>query len=75
VQDTIGPQAFLRFRDGPGAWSDRIPVDLGASGERELVLRLPSLGVYRRRQWEFEYSGTEALVLVSAVEEFTVLGP
>lgn len=71
--DTVGPQAFLRYRNDLGPWSSPIPVSLGASGEREVVVPLRTLGVYRRRQWKFEYSGTEALVLVAAEEEFTIL--
>jgi len=74
TQDAIGPQGFLRYRDSMGPWCDPIPVDLGASGDREPVVRLPSLGVYRRRQWQFEYAGTESLVLASATEEYEVLG-
>lgn len=67
------PLAYLRFRDQPGDWSDRIPISLGASGDTEVVVPLHSLGVYRRRQWQFEYSGEESLALVSAVETFKVL--
>jgi hypothetical protein len=74
TQDPIGPQAYLRWRNDLGAWEQPLAIDLGASGDREPVVRLSSLGTYRRRQWQFEYSGTEALVLVSATEEFEVLG-
>lgn len=73
TQDPVGPQAKLSFRDRPGTeWVD-IPVDLGASGDVEIVVPFYSLGTYRRRQWRFEYSGTEALALVSATEEFDVM--
>lgn len=72
--DPVGPQGFLRYRDDRGPWRDPIPVDLGASGDTELVVNLRSLGTYRRREWEFEYAGTEALVLASATEDFVVLG-
>lgn len=70
----VGPQAFLRYRDQPGAFGDPIAIDLGASGDTQIMLELRSLGVYRRRQWQFEYSGSEALGLVSATEEYDVLG-
>lgn len=74
TQDTSGPQGFLRYRDRPGAWSDPIPVDLGVSGDTEVMVAFRSVGLsYYRRQWQFEYAGTEALALVSAIEEFTVL--
>lgn len=69
-----GPQGFLCWKDRPGPWQGRIPVDLGGSKDTEIVLPLYSLGVYRRRQWMFEFSGTEELVLARASEEFEVLG-
>lgn len=73
TQNSYGPQAWLSFRDRPGAWAN-IPVDLGASGDREIVVQFHSLGTYRRRQWRFEYSGSESLALVSATEEFDIVG-
>lgn len=69
-----GPHAYLSFRDRLGPWQARIPVDLGGSKDTEAVVELRSLGVYRRRQWMFEFSGTEELVLARASEEFEVLG-
>lgn len=71
---TPGPHGWLRWRDQPGGWTGEIPVDLGASGDRETVLSFYGLGIYRRRQWQFEFSGTENLVFVDATEEFSVLG-
>lgn len=68
------PVGFLSYRDRPGDWEARIPVDLGGSTDTEIVVEFPSLGVYRRRQWRFEFSGTEDLVLTEASEEFLVLG-
>jgi len=38
------------------------------------VLEFPSLGVYRRREWRFEFTGLEDLTLTEASEEFEVLG-
>lgn len=70
---TTGPQALLRWRDRPGAWEAEVPVDLGASGDTEIMVPLRGLGTYRRRQWEFEYMGTERLALVGATEDFQVL--
>lgn len=69
-----GPQAWLMYRDRPGEWESRIPIDLGASGDTEVVLEFPSLGIYRRRQWRFEFAGTEDLTLTEVSEEFEVLG-
>ena len=71
--ETPGPQGWLRWRDRPGAWTGNIPVDFGSSGDREIVLNYPSLGVYNYRQWQFEFSGTGQVSLVSAIEEFIVL--
>jgi len=72
VTGSSGPQAWLCWRDRPGPWQGRVPVDLGRSGDTEIVVQIRSLGVYRRRQWMFEFSGTEELVLVRASEEFEV---
>ncbi len=69
---TPGPSAVFGFRDRPGPWSDPIPVDLGSSGDTEIVLRFGGLGTYRRRQWYFEFAGTDDLKLVSATEEYVV---
>lgn len=73
VDGTTGPQAWLYYRDQPGAWEPGIPIDLGGSTDTHPVLELRSLGVYRRRQWKFEFTGTSDFVLVSATEDFQVL--
>jgi hypothetical protein len=71
---TPGPHALLSFRDRPGAWSAPIQISLGDSGDSEVVVSLYSLGVYRRRQWRFEFSDTSvALALVSVTETYDVL--
>lgn len=67
------PVAFFRFRDRPGAWEATIPIEIGDSADTEIVLEFRSLGVYRRREWQFEFSGTEDLTLTEATEEFEVL--
>jgi hypothetical protein len=48
-------------------------VELGLSGDTAQVVVLRSLGVYRKRQWVFEFSADVELELVSAIEEFDVL--
>lgn len=68
------PLAYLSFRDEPGPYSSRLELDLGLTGDREIVLALRSLGVYRRRQWKFEFSGSEPLELVRVTEDYDVLG-
>jgi hypothetical protein len=73
VNGGTGPQAFFSYRDQPGPWEPSIPIDLGRSGDTHPVLEFRSLGTYRRRQWRFEFTGTEELILVSASEDFEVL--
>jgi hypothetical protein len=73
-EGTSGEAGFLRWRDRPGEWEGQIPIDFGSSGDTEIVLTYPSLGVYRFRQWQFEFSGTSQVSLVSVTEEFDVLG-
>jgi hypothetical protein len=73
VTGGTGPQAFFSYRDQPGPWEPSIAIDLGRSGDTHPVLEFRSLGTYRRRQWRFEFTGTEELVLVSASEDFEVL--
>ena len=70
---SVGPQAYLSWRDKPGAWNSPIAIDLGPLGDTTVVVPLRSLGVYRRRQWKFEFSGTDALELVSVIEDFDIL--
>lgn len=70
---TSDPQGSIRYRDDPGEWSSPLPIDFGSSGDTEIVVPFPSLGTYRRRQWEFEFSETEDLSLVSVIEDFAVL--
>lgn len=68
-----GPQSWLSYRDRPGPWEPGIPIDFGGSSDTHPVLEFRSLGTYRRRQWRFEFTGTDELVLVSASEDFEVL--
>lgn len=71
--ETPGPQAYFSYRDDLGPFCQPIAVDLGATGDSNPVLEFRSLGVYRRRQWKFEFSGTEALTLLGAIEDYEVL--
>lgn len=72
--ESTAPIAHLSWRDQPGPWSPPLEISLGSTGETEPVVELRSLGIYRRRQWRFEFSGSEALELVSVTEEYDVLG-
>lgn len=65
----------LKWRDRPGPWEPPVTVDLGSSGDTEVVVDLPSLGTYRRRQWSLEFTGSAELGLVSATEYYEVTEP
>lgn len=70
--DSTGQSFLLSWRDSLGQWEPPIPISLGATGDTNPVVELYSLGVYRRRQWRIEFSGTEAFTLIAATEDFTV---
>lgn len=72
-QSQTEASGLLAWRDNLGAWESPIPISLGASGETDIVVELRSLGIYRRRQWRFQFSGDADLALVSATEEYDVL--
>lgn len=67
------PVGMLRWRDRPGPWEGEIPVDFGDSGDTETVVEYYGLGVYRRRDWSFQFDGAGQYTLISATEEFEVL--
>jgi hypothetical protein len=70
---TNAPNATLQYRDDEGAWRHALEIDLGRSGDRRIVVEARSLGVYRRRQWRFNFAGTTDLVLAQVTEEFDIL--
>jgi len=59
-------------RDTQGSW--QIISDQELSNTPYPCIQLRSLGVYRTRQWKVEYTGADELQLVSAQEEFEILG-
>jgi hypothetical protein len=73
VVGATAPIAWLKWRDAPGPWTGAAEVSLGASGDREITVVFRSLGVYRRREWLFEFAGTADLELTRATEVFEVL--
>jgi hypothetical protein len=73
-QSTTEAHGRLSWRDNLGPWEAPIPVSLGASGDTDIVVEFRSLGVYRRRQWRFQFDGDADLALAGATEEYTVLG-
>lgn len=70
---SVAPVGYLRWRDDLGGWSTNLPCGFGTIGDSTTVLEFRSLGVYRTRQWEFEFSGDVDFSLVSVMEEFDVL--
>lgn len=72
---STAPHARFSWRDDEGDWVDWVDIDLGSAGDTQPVVTFRTVGgVYRRRQWRFEFSdnGIE-LALASASEEFDVL--
>ena len=67
------PVGWLRWRDRPGPWEGEIPVDFGADGDTETVFEVRGLGVYRRREWSFQFDAAGEFLLISATEEYEVL--
>jgi hypothetical protein len=70
---STAPVGFLQYRDDYGAWQDMIPVSFGGSGDHVAEVPIDSLGIYRRRQWRFTFSGSEEFVLAEATEDYDVL--
>lgn len=64
---------WLRWRDRPGPWEGEVPVSFDIDTSNEIAFTTYSLGVYRRRQWEFEVGVAESVALVAAHEEWVVL--
>lgn len=66
--------AWLCWRDRPGEWEARVPIDLGDSVDRDIVVPLRALGTYRSRQWMFEFSANHDLEFVGAEEDYFTTG-
>lgn len=69
----VDSQMEVRVRDDQGAWSDWDTTDLGEPSDAEQTVQLRIGGVFRRRQYQFRYSGTHEISLISAVQEFQEL--
>lgn len=72
-QPGAASKARFGWRDQPGPWTAELEIELAPQGDTEVVVPFYSLGVYRRREWFFEFSGTDELSLVGAEEDFEVL--
>jgi hypothetical protein len=65
---------YLEYRDELSDEWTSIELDLGVDdGDRDPVVTLRSLGIYRRRQWRFRFPHENKLFLVRATEDFEVL--
>ena len=62
----------ISYRDDQGTWN--VLRDIELSAEREIVVPIRSVGVYRTRQWKVEYTGADEIQFVGAQEEFEPLG-
>lgn len=71
---STAPVGSIQFRDDGGVWSERLDFDLGTAGDTYPVVEFRSLGVYRRREWRFNFQGSGELTLARATEEYEVLG-
>lgn len=71
---TTNPKLMLRYRnDGNTQWSNIREIDLGAVGQREFVVELRRMGIYRTRQYEISATDDAAITLAHAEENFTIL--
>jgi hypothetical protein len=67
------PVALLSWRDDAGPWGQPLRVFATSATDDQFVVEFRGLGVYRRRQWKFEFFGAGAFVLAGAEEEFEIL--
>jgi hypothetical protein len=67
-------EIHVSWRDDYGAFCQPLVVDFGQGTDREVVVELRSLGVYRSRQWRMTFSGQEDLELAAVEETYTLLG-
>jgi len=64
------PYMIVRWKDNnKNSWSNEHTIDLGKSGETELIAKLKRLGIYTTRQWEFILSDAVPLILCDAEED------
>lgn len=69
----VDSQLEVRVRDDRGAWSDWEFTDLGEPSDADPTIVIRKAGVFRRRQYQFRYSGTHEISLVSAEQHFQEL--
>jgi hypothetical protein len=74
INTASSPIISISYADEPGRWSEPVMVDFGYSSETETVVTLRSMGVYRNRNWRFEFSEDCNMVLSGITEDYDVLG-
>jgi len=73
VTTTTSPKLMLRWRDNNRYWSQEKQIDLGLTGETDIVARLTRTGIYRTRQYQISCTENVPYVLVDAEEDIEVL--
>ena len=71
--DTTAPTFSMRYRDKGKDWSNVRTISLGLISDREIYVRVKSLGMYRARQYEFTHAADSEFDLVEIEEEFEVM--
>lgn len=73
VTTTTSPKLMIRWRDNNRYWSQEKQIDLGLTGETDIVARLTRTGIYRTRQYQISCTENVPYVLVDAEEDIEVL--
>lgn len=67
------PQLMIRWRDDNNRWSNEHWVSLGNLGEKDIVRRIFTQGIYRTRQYEFVSTSSVPVIFIDAEENIEVL--
>jgi len=71
---TVSPWLSVSYADFPGQWSSPERISLRYDVAGDIVVTLRSLGVYRNRNWRFEFDAGSKLVLSGVTEDYDELG-
>ncbi len=66
------PVVTLSWRDDLGEFCSPVRLSLGVAGDYVVSQPVRSLGTYRRRQWQIEFSDDAEFVFIEAIETFNV---
>lgn len=67
------PVMYLRWNDDNKGFSNQLEIDLGETGDMEIVREVYPFGVYRTRQYEVVFSEGVKFVMGDAEEDIEVL--